>query len=157
MVWTSPRTWVAGEKPSAATLNEHIRDNFKAIGDPWTSYTSTLGNWTQGNGTLAAAYIEAGKLIHFRIKLTFGTTTVAGGSPTFTAPFAGTAVRAPVLVQMWDASAASAAAHKGGFAFFSSTTDILIRDSSSAVLSATNPFTWTTSDELIVSGTYERA
>lgn len=31
MGWTSPRTWVAGEKPPAATLNAHIRDNFNAI------------------------------------------------------------------------------------------------------------------------------
>jgi hypothetical protein len=31
MGWTSPRTWVAGEKPSAATMNAHIRDNFNAI------------------------------------------------------------------------------------------------------------------------------
>ena len=25
--WTSPRTWVAGENPTAATLNTHLRDN----------------------------------------------------------------------------------------------------------------------------------
>lgn len=29
--WTSPRTWVAGEKPSAATMNAHIRDNLNAL------------------------------------------------------------------------------------------------------------------------------
>lgn len=29
--WTAPRTWVAGEKPTAATLNTHIRDNLEAI------------------------------------------------------------------------------------------------------------------------------
>lgn len=31
MGWTTPRTWVAGEKPSAATLNLHIRDNLNAL------------------------------------------------------------------------------------------------------------------------------
>lgn len=31
MGWTTPRTWVAGEKPSAATLNTHIRDNLNAL------------------------------------------------------------------------------------------------------------------------------
>lgn len=30
-VWTTPRTWVAGEKPPASTLNAHIRANFNAI------------------------------------------------------------------------------------------------------------------------------
>jgi len=29
--WSSPRTWVAGEKPSAATLNTHIRNNLEAL------------------------------------------------------------------------------------------------------------------------------
>jgi len=29
--WTVPRTWVAGEKPPAATLNDHIRNNLEAL------------------------------------------------------------------------------------------------------------------------------
>lgn len=29
--WTAPRTWVGAEKPTAATLNSHIRDNFEAL------------------------------------------------------------------------------------------------------------------------------
>lgn len=29
--WTTPRTWVAGEKPPAATMNAHIRDNLVAL------------------------------------------------------------------------------------------------------------------------------
>ena len=31
MGWTAPRTWVAGEKPPASTLNTHIRDNLIAL------------------------------------------------------------------------------------------------------------------------------
>jgi len=34
MAWTNPRTWVAGEKPTAATLNTHIRDNLAHLGNP---------------------------------------------------------------------------------------------------------------------------
>jgi len=30
MAWTAPRTWVAAEAPSAATMNTHIRDNLAA-------------------------------------------------------------------------------------------------------------------------------
>lgn len=33
MAWTSPRTWLAGEKPSAATMNQHIRDNLQFLYD----------------------------------------------------------------------------------------------------------------------------
>jgi hypothetical protein len=29
--WTTPRTWVAGEKPTAATMNAHVRDNLTAL------------------------------------------------------------------------------------------------------------------------------
>ena len=28
--WTSPRTWVASEKPTASTFNTHVRDNLDA-------------------------------------------------------------------------------------------------------------------------------
>lgn len=31
MAWTNPRTWVAAEKPTAATMNLHIRDNLNYI------------------------------------------------------------------------------------------------------------------------------
>ena len=33
MVWSAPRTWLAGEKPTAATMNLHIRDNQLFIKD----------------------------------------------------------------------------------------------------------------------------
>lgn len=31
MVWTAPRTWIAGEVPTAAIMNLHIRDNLRAL------------------------------------------------------------------------------------------------------------------------------
>ena len=27
MAWTTPRTWVAGENPTATIFNTHVRDN----------------------------------------------------------------------------------------------------------------------------------
>lgn len=158
MAWTSPRTWVAGENPSATTLNTHIRDNLKAIGDAWTSYATTSGNITLGNGTLTSVYMQAGKLTHFWIKFTLGSTSAVTGSPTFTLPFSATAARtvnADVL--MYDSSAAAATGYKAGSAFNNTINALLLRDDASAVLSATSPFTWATSDELVVTGTYEAA
>jgi hypothetical protein len=155
MVWTDPRTWVAGEKPSASTLNTHIRDNFKAIGDPWTSYTVTLGNSTPGNGTLTGNYIQAGKLVAFRIQFILGSTSAITGSPTFTLPVAAAAARTfATRVLMWDSSAS---APKGGMAYNSATGTLSIRDSTDAAISSTNPFTWATSDEITIVGTYEAA
>ena len=34
MAWTTPRTWVAGEVPTAAIMNAHVRDNLNALKDP---------------------------------------------------------------------------------------------------------------------------
>ena len=154
MTWTAPRTWVAGEKPTAATLNTHIRDNLKAIGDAWTSFTSTPGNFTVGNGTTTAASMQAGKLTHFWIKFVFGSTSSMTGSPTFTLPVAGTARMVIARVLMYDTSAAS---YKGGFCFNSGASSLVVRDDASAAISSTNPITWATGDELVITGTYEAA
>jgi hypothetical protein len=37
-LWTDPRTWVDTEVEATSTLNTHIRDQFKAIGDPRTLF-----------------------------------------------------------------------------------------------------------------------
>ncbi len=155
MVWTSPRTWVAGEKPSAATMNLHIRDQFQAIGDAWTSYTPTTTNVTLGNGTLASAYMQAGKLTSFRIKLTFGSTSAITGAPTFTLPSSATAARTVTCAALFFDSSATATV--GGWAFNSTINQLLLRNDASAALSSTVPFTWATSDELVITGTYEAA
>ena len=153
MAWTSPRTWVAGETLTAALLNQHVRDNQKAIGDAWTAYTPTLGNWTLGNGTWSAAYIQAGKLIHFRANLTVGSTTSISGSPTITLPVTAIAARAASFPGgAYDLSATT----NYELGAFHTTTTVSFR-SAGAALSSTVPFTWATGDEVYVSGTYEAA
>lgn len=155
MTWTTPRTWVAGEKPTAATLNTHIRDNFNAIGDPWTSYTPTLGNSTLGNGTLTGAYSAAGKQTLFRIKFTLGSTSAITGSPTFTLPVNAVGTRTFVCdLLMWDSSAPVS---KAGWAYNSAAGTLSVRDDSSSVISSTSPFTWAVSDEFLIVGAYEAA
>jgi hypothetical protein len=93
MSWTDPRTWLAGEDPTAALFNVQIRDNLKAIGDPWTAYTPVLtGSTTNpvlGNGSLVGAYLQAGKLVLWRFSFTSGTTTTYGsGNYVITLPVA---------------------------------------------------------------------
>jgi hypothetical protein len=34
MTWTTPRTWTAGEKVTAALLNTHLKDNLDALKNP---------------------------------------------------------------------------------------------------------------------------
>lgn len=159
--WTSPRTWVAGETVTAALLNTHIRDNEKAIGDPWTSYTPTwtgTSNPAIGNGTIAGKYMAAGKLIHYRIQVTMGSTTTYGtGNWNLTLPVAPAGLSTFATLggaSGYDSSASSAfmlmPIFNGGSTF------ILINPSSAGT-SATSPFTWASGDILSISGTYEAA
>jgi len=80
-VWTTtPRTWVAGEVPTATHFNENLRDFGRAFADAWTAYTPTLTasttsptNWTQ-----TGYYMQAGKLVICRFLLTAGGSMTAG-------------------------------------------------------------------------------
>jgi hypothetical protein len=68
MVWTSPRTWLAKEQPSAATYNTHIRDNLIDLDTArtaWTSWTPILRNSgaTGGHVTQLGRYKAMGKLV----------------------------------------------------------------------------------------------
>lgn len=80
-VWTAtPRTWVAGEVPTAANFNTDVRDFGRAFSDAWTSFTPTLTasttnptNWTQ-----TGYYMRAGKLVHVKGTLTAGASMTAG-------------------------------------------------------------------------------
>lgn len=155
MAWDTS-TWTSTEV-TAAQMNARVRDNAKAIGDAWTSFTPTIGNFTTGNGTIAAAYMQAGKLTTFRIKVTLGSSSAVTGSLTATLPANATATRTVSgLVMMYDSSA-GASGYNGGWAFNSSTSTLLLRTDASATVNATVPFTWATGDELVITGTYEAA
>jgi hypothetical protein len=72
-------------------LNAQLRDNFKAITDPWTAYVPTLSadtGWSLGNGTLIGAYSRIGATVHFRAQLVVGSSTVGpSASPRIGLPF----------------------------------------------------------------------
>ena len=155
-----PKTWLAGEKPTAATLNAEIRDAFKAIGDPWTAYSPS---WTTsgtapslGNGSLTGAYRQTGKFVTFRIRLLAGSTTTFGtGEFRFTYPATAINSFIPGLSGYIFRSGPSYFGIIGvGFA----TTSLrLITSSGNALVTATSPLTFTNGDELNIGGTYEAA
>lgn len=75
---TTPRTWVAGEIPTAAMFNSNLRDFGRAFSDAFTSYTPTLkdaGNNTLANWTCTGSYLQAGKFVMVKFDL------LAGSSP----------------------------------------------------------------------------
>ena len=80
-VWTTtPRTWVAGEVPTATHFNENLRDLGRGFADAWTAYTPTLtASTTNPTGwTQTGYYMQAGKLVHVKGTLTAGGAMTAG-------------------------------------------------------------------------------
>lgn len=162
MSWTDPRTWLGGEDVTATLLNTHLRDNFKAIGDAWTSYTPT---WSAsgtapalGNGTLAGAYMNAGKLCIARIFLTMGSTTTYGtGNYSFLLPFASEvgAQWFPVGGAVLRDSSAASTYYYG--AFTGSSTTVTAGNDAASRLGQLVPFTFATNDTIGISLSYEVA
>jgi len=160
MAWTSPRTWAAGETLTAALLNTHLRDNMKTIGDPWTSYTPTLGGGTLNNGILTGKYLQAGKLVIFRARYTIGSTDTLSGGLTISLPVAAAdpSIGDPVAgtAGLVDTSESSLRAWQilihdtGG-------TAVRFRDATGNGLNPTTPYTWAAEDIISISGTYEAA
>lgn len=58
----------------------------------WQTWTPTTTNFTLGNGTITARYVQTGKHVHFELTLLWGsTTTIVGSDPQFTVPVAASA------------------------------------------------------------------
>ena len=55
-------------------------------GGAWTTWTPSYVNLTIGNGTVVAVYKKIGRTIHFRYKLTLGSTSSIGSAPTISLP-----------------------------------------------------------------------
>ncbi len=131
----------------------------------WKDWTPTYTNLSVGDGTVVARYVQIGKIVIVHYNLLFGSTTSISGSVELTTPvgagstyvsfedavgvanyrdagsnrFAGTVtMRDAAKFQLWVHGAASTHVNFTG-------------------LSSSVPMTWTTSDILTFSATYEAA
>lgn len=157
----------------SASLTERMRiDNAGLITGTgtslgaWTSYTPTLGGtgWAIGDGTATGAYCQIGKTVIFRARIVFGATSTAGASASATVTMPINARTGfggfHVVAVLKDASTGSlypAITDPGTGLFTIYATDT---SGSTAVMTPTTntvPFSWTTSDEIRVFGTYEIA
>ena len=142
-------SFVAGQVLTAAELN--------AVGD-FTTYTPTILNFTLGDGTLFAAYAPVNELIFLQVAITFGSTTAISGSLTCSYP-----VTADDTFRDGTGGQCTFRDDDTATNYFGVTTpnsgtifNIGVLDSSgtyvkTAGLSSTVPFTWATSDRLIIS------
>lgn len=128
----------------------------------WTAYTPV---WTSsgsapglGNGTLTGAYVQVGKIVHFRIRLRAGSTTTFGtGSFRFTLPVETVAVfsgAGEVIGQAAVLDNSTATRYIRHAYTYSETICSLVDEAGSAVTN-TAPFTWANLDNLSIVGTYE--
>jgi len=167
MPWTTPRTWTA-ETLTSTLMNTHLRDNENYLYDQisasaWATFPVSWANLTVGNGTNTGWYAYAGKTTFFRILFTFGSGSSISGSVSVDYPYTAVAYGTTLQVGTLKMLDATGNLYKGAV-FHSSTTAMLLKADSvsgssiiEAVLSSSVPFTWATSDQILIHGFYERA
>lgn len=125
---------------------------------PWTTYTASPSSITVGNGTVTARYQQIGKLVNFYIKFTLGSTSTIGASNAgFSLPVANNNNGAIINTWLQDASGFN---YLGLGEIFSSVIYFRTLETNASygtfvTVTSTVPFTWTTSDSITVTGSYE--
>jgi hypothetical protein len=148
----TPFPFSAGQVLSSAEMN--------SIGEAGTSFTPTWTNYTRGNGTTIAKYVQVNKLVYAYVEETLGSTSAVTGDLTLTLPL--TAASAPSVngqVLFRDVGVQNIV----GALFCTTTTTTFVRVlvvgtyNSLGVISATVPFTWGTGDKIVCNFTFEAA
>ena len=151
--WTGTLgTQPAGTKVSSTVLGTW-HDALAGLTDPWTTFTPGLTNVTLGNGTMNASYLQANKLVLFKISLTFGSTTAFTGAPRFGLPVAAIDSIAVMPCILYDNS--NPATRGPGICTLNAST--LVPYGNGGDVTATVPFVWAVSDVFRVTGAYEAA
>lgn len=131
----------------------------------WQTWSPTLANITEGNGTKTAKYVQMGKTVFFRLAFVLGTTSAVSTGPTFTLPVtganygqSGTAQPSIATARYEDtgtsATPGTASLQSGG----TIATLLTVNGAGSIVgVSATVPFTFGSGDSIHVTGAYEAA
>lgn len=146
-------SWAAGDVVDAADLN--------TIAGAWDSFTVTLTNATLGSGgTSTGFYKKIGRLIVFRVQITFGTSPSITGEIRVDLPVTAAANLGNTQILMVDAS--PSATYVGTPSF--TTTYVGVRAvnasatyATATATSSTIPITWAVDDQIRIVGVYESA
>jgi hypothetical protein len=129
---------------------------------PWTTWTPTYTNFTIGNATVTARYQQIGKLVNVYFSVIWGTTTTFSGYPQITLPI--TAARAGYTTGNCYLQDTGTGAFTGsvlieGTTFFQFALNGSAGAYTTAAFLAANtiPFTWTNTDQMIATFSYEAA
>ncbi len=152
---------LGGSVGAALLIYDDTTDRWRVLAhtqNASVSYTPTFGGVTLGNGTVSGAYHRIGRIIHWQATLTLGgSSSVAAGPITVTLPVTASSTTSPIATTSGIAIDAS-----GGPAYYAvnaipnSTTVVSLTNNASALagLGTTNPFTWVSTDVLVVGGWY---
>jgi hypothetical protein len=136
---------------------------WKAYSSEWTSYTPTLGSITLGNGSLSCRWRYDDGDVLFEFNFNMGSTSAMGTDPTFTLPIAMASTSSQI---MWSGKIEDSGTTQFaiGFLVNTSTTVVTIRLGNASVavenfafITSTSPMTWTTNDNISISGRYRLA
>lgn len=134
-----------------------VRDALASVSDAWGAYapawTSSGTQPALGNGSLTGFYRRTGKQVEARISLIMGTTTTYGtGLWMLSLPVTATTTNQCGVCLLKDTGTAD----KAGMVYMQSTTTVT-PVSSTAVVTATSPHTWASTDQVQVYISYEAA
>lgn len=139
-----------------------FRINGTSLG-AWTSWTPSWTNFTPGNSTISAKYVQIGKTVSFVINITQGSSGAVGTIPQFSLPVTAVATIGSFFFPLGTGVGALSTASTA-FVFYigqNSTTTAQIFSGTIAGqwvgVSATTPFTWATGSVLSLSGSYQAA
>jgi hypothetical protein len=127
----------------------------------YTAYTPSFVNFTLGNGTVVARYLQTGKTVFVEIKVTLGSTSSMGSDPYVTLPINANVVygmQGSVTIQDF-----GTVEYCGGAAnpYADSLRLFLVGAGGTyanyGIVNATSPMTWTTNDNFTIRATYEAA
>ena len=131
----------------------------------WTSYTPTLTNMTQGNGTITARYTQLGKLVMVKFRFVFGSTSSMSTTPGISLPATADTTSTNAFsgngwclvedsgTDSYQMSMALATSTRVNFY----TVNVSGTYPSTQSITATVPMTWTTNDSLTALFFYEAA
>ena len=134
----------------------------------WQTWTPTWTNLTVGNGTQVAGYIQIGKTVFYRLRLTLGSTSSVTGAFTVAPPvtintaYAGSSEKAFIgMCKLLDSGIAS---YSGYVLYATGGTDLqpVVQVATGTYVTTTGangtvPFSWGNGDEIFLTGNYEVA
>lgn len=162
--WVTSGTVKGSDFIIAGTPDRNVKTELDALNNAWSTWSPTLTNMTQGNGTITARYRQTGKTVDWFFRFVLGSTSTVGSQPQFTPPVT-PASHYPnnvgfTLFPAWCHLVDSGTAANQGGIYWNGTAFIVVRwinTTSFGDLSSTVPWTWTTSDSMTAQGSYEAA